>query len=68
VCERDAEIGHQRLPVVARQRNHTDDRISTFSVHPDGRHFVVTHPLGEPVTLIVVTNRLSDVRAKRAAR
>jgi hypothetical protein len=50
------------------KRNHTDDRISTFSVHPDGRHFVVTHPLGDPVTLNVVTNWLAEARARFARR
>ena len=57
-----------RMDTLFGKRNHTDDKISTFSVHPDGKHFVVAHPLGDPVSLIVATNWLTQARAKAAMR
>jgi len=31
---------------------------------PDGKHFVVVHPMGDPPSLTVIPNWLSGVRSK----
>jgi hypothetical protein len=41
-------------------------RIDTYGVHPDGKHFVVTRPVGDGTKLVVVTNWITEVRAKLA--
>jgi serine/threonine-protein kinase len=41
-------------------------RIDTYGVHPDGKHFVVARPVGDGTKLVVVTNWITEVRAKLA--
>jgi hypothetical protein len=42
--------------------------IDSYGVHPDGKHFVVTRLVGDATKLVVVTNWLTDVRAKLARK
>jgi hypothetical protein len=46
----------------------TDYADKRFSVHPDGKRFAIIREAGEGAKLIVITNWMTEVRAKLAAR
>jgi hypothetical protein len=37
-------------------------------MHPDGKHFVVTRPIGDATKVVVVPNWMTAVRAKLAGK
>jgi serine/threonine-protein kinase len=57
-----------RTDTLFANRNLSDRPISSYNVHPDGKHFIVTRPLGDGTKLVVVTNWITDVRAKLAGK
>jgi dipeptidyl aminopeptidase/acylaminoacyl peptidase len=43
-------------------------RIVSYAVHPDGKHFVVSRDATDETKLVVVTNWISEVRAKLSGK
>jgi serine/threonine-protein kinase len=57
-----------RTDVLFANRDLAERPIATYSVHPDGKHFVVTRPVGDGARLVVVENWIAEVRAKLAGK
>src|SRR5206468_11187376 len=50
-----------RTDTLFRNRNRSEHPITSYAVTRDGKHFVVTRPVGEPTKLVVVSNWISEV-------
>jgi len=57
-----------RADVLFANRDLTDRPIGSYRAHPDGKHFVVTRPMGDGTKLVVVPNWMMEVRAKLAGK
>jgi WD40 repeat protein len=57
-----------RTGVLFANRDLAERPISSYSVHPDGKHFVVTRPVGDGARLVIVENWIAEVRAKLAGK
>jgi hypothetical protein len=57
-----------RTDTLFRMRDRDERPVSSYSVSPDGKHFVVARPLGQATRLVVVQNWITEVRAKLAGR